>query len=43
MKDLQITELTGTIFQYVDTNLLWCSSVKIDDAIFLFLNSERCK
>ena len=43
MKDLQTTELTGTSFGYVDIILYCCSSVKIDDAIFLFLNFQRCK
>ena len=43
MKDLQKSELTGTNFGYVDTILYCCSSVKIDDANFLFPNSERCK
>ena len=41
MKDLQTTELTGTSFGYVETILYYRSSVKIDDADFLFPNFER--
>ena len=43
MKDLQTTELTGTSFGYVDTILYCCSSVKSNDANFIFPNFERCK
>ena len=43
MKDLQTTELTGTSFGYLDTILYCYSSVKVDDANFLFPSFERCK
>ena len=40
MSQLQVTELTGASFGFVDTFLYCCSSVKIDCAISLLPNFE---